>query len=151
MTVKHYTYKSPVGTIMIEADDDGLMALRFSDEDYSSEIGINNVISQTIAWLDDYFSGKVPAFTPPLKFAATDFRQKVWRCLQSVPYGSTVSYSYIAKLLHSSPRAVGGAIARNPIAIIIPCHRVIGSNGAMTGYAWGLERKRFLLSLENQR
>lgn len=156
-----YIYRSPLGNMLITADKEGLASLQFAENRNSlsdtagndlicSEdvIPYDGILSRTVAWLDEYFAGDVPDFIPPLKFETTDFRRRVLDYLLTIPYGSVVSYSCIARQLHSSPRAVGGAVAHNPIAIIIPCHRVLGSNGDITGYAWGLERKRALLSLE---
>ena len=104
-------------------------------------------------WLDLYFSGRVPDFTPPLRPRGTAFRRAVWALLLTVPYGATVSYGGLAGQLacgrsRMSAQAVGGAVGHNPIALIIPCHRVIGADGRLTGYAGGLERKQALLRLE---
>ncbi len=115
------------------------------------------VLLQTKRWLDCYFLGEIPAFTPPLHLLGTDFQLEVWACLRAIPYGETRTYGEIARLLaekrgipRMSAQAVGGAVGRNPISIIVPCHRVIGANGGLTGYAGGLERKTALLKLESR-
>ena len=112
------------------------------------------VFASTCRWLETYYSGVEPGFTPPLSFRdATPFQAAVWQILESIPYGAVMSYNQISAVLNergisSSPRAVGGAVGRNPISLIIPCHRVIGADGRLTGYAAGIERKRRLLILE---
>lgn len=103
-------------------------------------------------WLEQYFRGGVPDFTPPLAPKGTPFQNAVWALLRTIPYGETRSYGALAEQLgRASPRALGGAVARNPISLIIPCHRVVGSGGSLTGYAGGLERKEWLLRLEQSR
>lgn len=106
-------------------------------------------------WLDQYFSGKKPFIIPPIKLEGTEFRKSVWAVLQTIPYGVTTTYGDIGKEIAKqqgkdtmSAQAVGGAVGHNPISIIIPCHRVIGSNGKLTGYAGGMERKKYMLDLE---
>ena len=109
------------------------------------------VLAQARAWLKDYFAGKQPDLNGiPLAPPGTDFQKRVWQYLLTIPYGETRTYGDLAKALDSSPRAVGGAVGRNPISILIPCHRVVGSDGSLTGYAGGLEAKRFLLALESR-
>ena len=109
------------------------------------------VLAQARAWLEDYFAGKRPDLQDiPLDPPGTDFQKRVWQYLLTIPYGETRTYGDLAKALVSSPRAVGGAAGRNPISILIPCHRVVGSDGSLTGYAGGLEAKRFLLALESK-
>ena len=110
---------------------------------------------ETIQWLDVYFAGKEPDFTPSLHLIGSDFRQAVWNILLSIPYGRTMTYGQIAKQLAKntgidkmSAQAVGGAVGHNPISIIVPCHRVVGTNGSLTGYAGGLDKKIALLKLE---
>ena len=110
---------------------------------------------ETIQWLDVYFAEKEPDFTPPLHLIGSDFRQAVWNILLSIPYGQTMTYGQIAKQLAKntgidkmSAQAVGGAVGHNPISIIVPCHRVVGTNGSLTGYAGGLDKKIALLKLE---
>lgn len=97
-----------------------------------------------------YFAGRKPDFTPPLVFECTDFQRRVWQALNEIPYGQTTTYGEIARRIGCrSAQAVGSAVGRNPIAIIIPCHRVIGTDGTLTGYAFGLDRKQYLLQLES--
>lgn len=146
LSVAHYN--SPLGTIIITADDEALISLQFSDNHHCGSTGYNTIICQAISWLDEYFAGRKLPSPPPIKFQSTDFRVKVWRLLLTIPYGSTVSYADIARQLGSSPRAVGSAVARNPILLIVPCHRVIATNGSLTGFAAGLDRKRYLLEME---
>ena len=107
-------------------------------------------------WLDVYFSGREPDFSVPLHLVGTEFQKEVWEILRSIPYGHTTTYGEIAKqiaakkgLPHMSSQAVGGAVGRNEISVIVPCHRVVGSNGSLTGYAGGMEKKVKLLTLEN--
>ena len=109
------------------------------------------VFDATRQWLDAYFAGTIPQAMPPLMFRGTAFQQHVWAELLTVPYGQTVTYGELARRLgvHSA-QAVGGAVGRNPISIIVPCHRVVGSDGSLTGYAGGLDRKRALLQLEQK-
>ena len=113
------------------------------------------VFDQTLAWLDLYFAGKNPDFTPPLRMKTTEFRKSVWEILLTIPYGETMTYGEIGKQLaekrgipHMSAQAVGGAVGHNSISLIIPCHRVVGSSGSLTGYAGGIEKKIHLLTLE---
>ena len=109
------------------------------------------VFDETYHWLDIYFSGHKPDFIPPLLLQGTPFQQHVWKELLAIPYGQTVTYGELARRLGCrSAQAVGGAVGRNPIAIIVPCHRVVGTNGSLTGYAAGLDRKRALLELEQK-
>lgn len=107
---------------------------------------------ETCRWLDVYFSGKDPGFTPPLSLGGTPFRKTVWEELLRIPFGKTVTYGEIADrigaLSRTSARAVGGAVGHNPVSLIVPCHRVVGAGGALTGYAGGLDLKRRLLLLE---
>ena len=114
------------------------------------------ILAQTRRWLNLYFSGSVPDFTPPLHPIGSDFRQEVWALLLQIPYGQTTTYGALAKQLaeinggkHVSAQAVGGAVGHNPVSIIVPCHRVVGSDGSLTGYAGGIEKKIRLLTLEN--
>jgi methylated-DNA-[protein]-cysteine S-methyltransferase len=110
------------------------------------------VFDETRRWLDLYFTGEKPDFTPQLAPKGTPFQQRVWEILLTIPYGKTVSYGDVARQISPtmSAQAIGGAVGRNPIGIIIPCHRVIGADGSLTGYGGGLERKRWLLELENK-
>ena len=115
------------------------------------------IFGETIRWLDLYFSGKEPDFLPELSLNGTEFRKEVWKLLLEIPYGETVTYGEIAGkiakkkgLLTMSAQAVGGAVGHNPISILVPCHRVVGSDGSLTGYAGGLDKKLALLTLEQK-
>lgn len=148
MNVKAY-YSSPLGSIKINADNYGLTGLKFTDQDDTSTDFIHPVIQTTITWLNTYFSGKVPLKIPPLHLTGTKFQAAVWQALLTIPYGQVRTYSQLADQLNSSPRAVGNAVGKNPVLLIVPCHRVVGQSGRLTGYSGGLERKRQLLNLEN--
>ena len=161
--MKHIcSYRSPLGDITLEADDRELTGLWFEGQKYYpdfSEIVSDEKETRALSlakeWLDIYFSGKEPDIKVPMRFSGTAFRNEVWEILLSIPYGKTVTYGQIAEMLakkrgteRMSARAVGGAVGHNRISIIVPCHRVIGSDGSLTGYAGGTERKRELLKLE---
>lgn len=154
-------YQSPTGMMTIASDEEGLCGLWFQGQKYdrsglcSRERKENEYIRSAKKWLDLYFSGKRPDFTPKLHLSGTDFQILVWKKLLEIPYGATVSYGELARRIASetgtdfmSAQAVAGAVGRNRISIIIPCHRVIGAHGELTGYAGGVERKRELLRLE---
>ena len=159
-----YTHQhhSPLGCITLASDGEALTGLWFDGQKYfldtlCKEHDEKNlpVFEQTVLWLNLYFSGKVPGFTPPLNPKATAFRKAVWDILLTIPYGQTMTYGEIANkivkqrgLAQMSAQAVGGAVGHNPISIIIPCHRVVGANGSLTGYAGGIGRKVQLLTLE---
>ena len=158
-------YESPIGRMLLAADDTGLTGLWFEGQKYfarcldrESEEKELPVFAEAKRWLDIYFSGKEPDFTPPLHFIGTDFQKEVWDILCTIPYGQTMTYGAIADqiakkrgLSRMSAQAVGGAVGHNNLSIIVPCHRVVGSDGSLTGYAGGIERKTFLLNLENAR
>lgn len=156
-------YLSPLGNILLSSDSIGLTGLWFEYQKYYAE-GLSSIqeevetdlLKDAKRWLDIYFSGKEPDFNIPLHFCGTDFQNDVWQVLCSIPYGHTITYKDIGKeiaikrnLPHMSSQAIGGAVGHNRISIIVPCHRVVGSNGSLTGYAGGMERKLALLSLEN--
>ena len=144
-------YHSPLGDIVLTSDGLALTGLRFAEATNGEPAQDIPPLADACRWLDLYFSGAKPDFTPRLAPQGTPFQQSVWRELLAIPYGHTVSYGYIAQRLHcSSAQAVGGAVGCNPIALIIPCHRVVGSDGHLTGYAYGLDRKQWLLSHEAQ-
>ena len=156
-------YESPIGRMLLAADDTGLTGLWFEGQKYfarcldrETEEKELPVFAEAKRWLDIYFSGKEPDFTPPLHFIGTDFQKEVWEILCAIPYGQTMTYGAIADQLakkrglsRMSAQAVGGAVGHNNLSIIVPCHRVVGSDGSLTGYAGGIERKTFLLNLEN--
>ena len=145
-------YDSPIGLIEIEGSDQGISAIRFVDERGTADQSIPAVLFSCKQQLDEYFDGKRKTFDIKLDLSsATPFHREVWRLVRSIPYGHTRSYSDIAVTIgrpHAS-RAVGQANGHNPFPIIIPCHRVIGKNGRLTGYAYGLGTKQALLALEN--
>ena len=144
------TYDSPLGILTISCEDGALTELRFTDAPINTTDTTNPILEETRRWLDGYFNGEEPVFAPQLAPSGTLFQQRVWNELLVIPYGETVTYGDIARRINcKSAQAVGRAVGANPIAIIIPCHRVIGSDGSLTGYAYGLERKRQLLRLEN--
>lgn len=155
-------YPSPIGNMLLAADEMGLTGLWFEGQKYfaldldkkheEKEIPLFEKVKK---WLDIYFSGKEPDFTIPLHLTGTDFQNEVWEILCTIPYGQTMTYGEIAKriaarkgLPHMSAQAVGGAVGHNRISIIVPCHRVVGADGSLTGYAGGIEKKAKLLKLE---
>lgn len=158
-------YDSPIGNILLAADNIGLTGLWFEGQKYFAlHLDIEHqekdlpVFTEAKRWLDIYFSGKEPDFTIPLHYKGTDFQKDVWEILCSIPYGKTMTYGEIARQIASkrglkrmSAQAVGGAVGHNPISIIVPCHRVIGANGTLTGYAGGIDKKVKLLTLERCR
>ncbi len=155
-------YQSPLGGITMSSDGRFLTGLWFDGQKYfGSTLGQGHegrdlpVFRQAAEWLDIYFSGRQPGFRPPLRLKGTEFQREVWNLLLAIPYGQTTTYGAIARrmaegrgLPHLSAQAVGGAVGRNPVSLIVPCHRVVGSDGSLTGYAGGLDRKRALLALE---
>ncbi|MBQ7155449.1 MAG: methylated-DNA--[Synergistaceae bacterium] len=141
-------YDSPLGKILLACDDEGLTLLSFVGAGEQEGRG-HSVIDEAKRWLDVYFAGGVPDFVLPLNPSGTEFQRRVWEALRRIPYGQSTTYGAIARELGCrSAQAVGQAVGRNPIGIIIPCHRVLGSDGSLTGYAGGLERKAALLRLE---
>ena len=156
-------YNSPLGGILLAADESGLTGLWFDGQKYfardlpAEHVEQNTpVLSEAKRWLDIYFTGREPDFTPPLHPIGSVFRQSVWEILLQIPYGQTTTYGEIARQLAAklglprmSAQAVGGAVRHNEISIIIPCHRVVGTNGSLTGYAGGIDKKVKLLELEH--
>lgn len=143
-------YHSPIGPITLVSDGTSLTELNFGGSQDLKDQHDLPVFTETRRWLDLYFSGQQPSFTPPIHPQGTPFQQKVWQELLKIPYGQTTSYGTIARKIGCrSAQAIGQAVHRNPISIIIPCHRVIGADGSLTGYASGLDIKRRLLQLEN--
>ncbi len=157
-------YSSPLGTILLASEDDSLIGLWFEGQRYLDRTrpaglearGEAPVLREAALWLDDYFAGRRPdPDRLPLAPIGSSFRRLVWRLLREIPYGETTTYGALAKETARrlgretmSAQAVGGAVAHNPLSILIPCHRVVGADGSLTGYAGGLERKRALLALE---
>ena len=145
------SYQSPVGTLQVICSNDALVALTFLKEGEKEEYTeSNNLTEQTCKQLKEYFSGERKVFQLPMQQNGTDFQAKVWHLLQTIPYGRTVSYMDLSKSYGDvkSIRAVAAANGKNNIAIVVPCHRVIGSNQTLTGYAGGLWRKQWLLAHE---
>ncbi len=145
---------SPLGDLTLASRGEALCGLWFNGQKYFAaglpaerEERDLPVFRETRRWLEAYFSGSAPDFLPPLAPEGTPFRRRVWEALLTIPYGETVTYGELAQRLGTAPRAVGSAVGRNPVSILIPCHRVVGSGG-LTGYAGGLERKRALLEIE---
>ncbi len=157
-----YPYLSPLGSLTLASDGEALTGLWFEGQaHFGSTLGPERaerslpVFTETARWLDRYFDGVEPGFLPPLRLIGTPFRTLVWELLLDIPYGQTASYTALAERAAArlgrermSARAVGGAVGRNPISLLVPCHRVLGADGSLTGYAGGIERKRQLLSLE---
>ena len=144
-------FESPVGTVEIRADETGVVSVCFLHEPPAQEKRRSNAITELCErQLREYFDGKRRDFTVPLHTEGSGFQQKVWEQLRLIPYGKTISYLEIAKRLGDPglTRAVGTANNRNPVAVIVPCHRVIGADGSLIGYAGGVDRKRKLLLLE---
>ena len=156
MSICECCYQSPLGNILMISDGTSLTELSFADASGMEKNACPlPVFNDTRRWLDMYFAGQIPDFLPRLSPQGTAFRQSVWNMLLAIPYGQTTSYGELAKEIASrrqtekmSAQAVGGAVGHNPIAIIIPCHRVIGKDGSLTGYGGGLWRKEWLLQLE---
>ena len=157
-------FHSPCGDILLAADQTGLTGLWFEWQKYFAagleaehEEKETSVLKQAKDWLDTYFSGKNPDFSVPLHFTGTDFQNKVWELLCSIPYGETKTYGELAEQFakkhghKTSPRAVGSAVGHNRISIIVPCHRILGADGSLTGYAGGIDRKKMLLELESEK
>ncbi|BDC97743.1 methylated-DNA--[protein]-cysteine S-methyltransferase [Persicobacter psychrovividus] len=141
-------YPSPLGVLKIISDGKGITALTIVEEAKTNLM--HPILHEAVQQLAQYFQGKRKQFRLPLQPEGTPFQQKVWAALQEVPHGTVISYKALALKLGDEKlvRAVANANARNPVAILIPCHRVIGSGGQLTGYAWGLEKKAVLLQLE---
>lgn len=162
MTFIQY-YDSPLGRILLAADEIGLTGLWFEGQKYYAaqlpEAHTEQetpILTEAKRWLDIYFTGKKPDFLPPLHPIGSAFRQAVWEILLQIPYGQTMTYGEIARqiaaqkgLARMSAQAVGGAVGHNEISVIIPCHRVVGTNGSLTGYAGGIDKKMRLLELEH--
>lgn len=156
-------YNSPIGVCLLAADDKNLIGLWFEGQKYYCPISDskeyspqNEILKNTESWLNAYFEGRNPSISEiPLMPRGSDFQQEVWRILCEIPYGEVITYGEIAKIIarkqgkeRMSAQAVGGAVGHNPISIIIPCHRVIGANQSLTGYAGGVNKKRWLLKHE---
>lgn len=155
-------YMTPVGKVLLAADEQGLTGLWFEGQKYFAlhldqerEEREIPLFADVKRWLDIYFSGREPYFKVPLHLRGTDFQKEVWEILCSIPYGKTMTYGEISRKLaerrclpHMSAQAAGGAVGKNPVSIIVPCHRVVGADGSLTGYAGGIDKKVKLLTLE---
>lgn len=143
------SYDSPLGKLTLSSDGEALTGLHFVTVFETRETDLP-VFDAAKRWLDIYFNGVSPDFTPPLKLCGSAFRKAVWNILLTIPFGQTMTYGKIAAKFsdHMSAQAVGNAVGHNPIALIVPCHRVIGVNGKLTGYAGGVDKKIKLLELE---
>ncbi|WP_454738982.1 methylated-DNA--[protein]-cysteine S-methyltransferase [Cupriavidus necator] len=151
---------SPLGTMLLRAEGAYLTGVFFAGQKYHPTGIVDSrdlppaeaaALDRAAAELGEYFAGQRDTFTVPVRFAGSPFQQRVWEALQAIPCGETASYGELARTLGLPPshaRAVGGAVGRNPLSVIVPCHRVLGSAGALTGYAGGIERKRVLLQRE---
>lgn len=143
--------ESPVGRLAVEADHDAVTSLRWvGDDERADDTSSTRVLTEAVRQLDRYFGRKLTRFDLPLAARGTDFQKRVWAALVEIPYGSTETYGHLAERIGSprGTRAVGAATGRNPISIIVPCHRLVGASGGLVGYAGGLDRKRWLLDLE---
>lgn len=158
MTYYKCLYQSPLGSLSLITTTKGLRGIWFEDQKYFERgvtelpiMEIHPILRQTMTLLDTYFAGHAVDLSGlPLDLPASPFQKAVWKVLQEIPYGQTMTYGQIAKRLGiASGQAVGGAVGKNPISILIPCHRVVGSQGQLTGYAGGLEKKRWLLAHES--
>ncbi len=156
-TIHHTTVASPLGDVILAASDDGLLGIWFHNQRYLPDMRgwqpapAHPVLVQTAQQLRDYFAGRRQHFDLPLDLSrGTAFQQAVWRALLAIPAGGTTSYGALSQSLGKprAVRAVGAAVGRNPLSIVVPCHRVLGSDGSLTGYAGGLPRKSALLQLE---
>lgn len=158
-------YNSYAGVITLASDGDALTGLWFDGQKYFGETLPSEVekkelpvFTQAKEWLDIYFQGEEPGFTPPLNLSGTPFRREIWNILLSIPYGQNMTYGQIADVIarqkglsRMSAQAVGNAVGHNPVSLIVPCHRVVGGKGQLTGYAGGVDRKEKLLALEKGR
>lgn len=151
--MKSAVYDSPIGPLTLASNGEAIRQLEFENGRYPQAAhprGADKLLDQAQRELDAYFAGKLKNFTVPVAPNGTSFQRKAWAALQKIPYGATRTYGQQAAALGNpaASRAVGAANGRNPIAVIIPCHRVIGAGGSLTGFGGGLERKKFLLDLE---
>lgn len=160
-----YHYTSPIGGITMASNGESLTGLWFDGQKYfASTLSQRHmekqlpVFDRTCEWLDLYFSGKGPDFMPHVFMCVSNFRRDVYEILMTIPFGETMTYKEVAdliakkhRIISMSAQAVGGAIAHNPISLVIPCHRVIGTNGKLTGYAGGLDKKEWLLNMEKRK
>ena len=149
-------YDSPIGVLLLECEEDGLTGIWFDREPKEAEI-THPILEKTKLWLDDYFSGRNPEPDIPVKLYGTPFQKQVWQLLMTIPYGQTRTYGSIAREMaaltgkeNMSAQAIGQAVGKNPVSLLIPCHRVVGTGGRLTGYAGGLDKKVWLLEHEKR-
>ena len=152
------TMQSPIGELLLVADESAFTGVYYAGRKHIPAIHKNwktdwknPILKEAVAQLKDYFAGKRDEFDLPLRMTGTGFQEKVWKEIARIPFGETLTYSELARRVGSPTaiRAAGASTGRNPMSIIVPCHRVVGKNGSLTGFAGGLERKRHLLKLEN--
>jgi len=149
-TIAKTYYDTPIGTVALTASQSGISSLYFTEQPTHEINPAHDYLLECIEQLDEYFDGKRTHFSVFLDMQGTEFQQRVWRALMDIPMGTTLTYLQLAKRIQSpdAVRAVGGACGKNKHWLLIPCHRVIGSNGQLTGYAGGLKRKRWLIHHE---
>lgn len=147
-------YNAPLGDMVLASQGDAVTGVWFVGQKHCPplhEMGASPVLDACRRWLDIYFSGRQPDFFPQIQLVGTPFQLSVWEALRRIPYGTTVTYGELARSFDPpcrSAQAVGQAVGRNPVSILVPCHRVLGADGTLTGYAGGIERKRALLAIE---
>jgi len=155
--MSHTTFQSPFGALTLMAGAEGLRRLYFpgtapaldpAEPTAPEAVATEAVLAGACAQLEEYFAGHRRTFELPIECSGTAFQRSVWRALQEIPYGATTTYGTLGRQLGAQPRAIGAAVGSTPVPIVIPCHRVIGADGSLTGYGGGLERKRALLALE---
>ena len=153
-------YMSPIGGITLASDGKALVGLWFDGQKYFADVldpvhkerQDLEIFAETRRWLDIYFSGENPGFLPNIALRGSEFRKAVWRKLLEIPYGQTTTYGALARSMNcKSAQAVGGAVGHNPLSLIVPCHRVVGTGGKLTGYAGGIDKKEWLLHMEGAR
>ncbi|GAA3895148.1 methylated-DNA--[protein]-cysteine S-methyltransferase [Anoxybacillus suryakundensis] len=145
-------YESPIGWLQIIGTNDGIERIDVVEQGGDQNEKVAEPLMQSLEEIEQYFQKKRTSFSIPLKLVGTPFQMRVWEALQTIPYGQTVSYAHIAKQIGQpkAVRAVGNAVGNNPITIVIPCHRVVRTGGELGGYAWGIERKKWLLEHETR-
>jgi methylated-DNA-[protein]-cysteine S-methyltransferase len=144
-------YDSPIGTLEVQGTDEGILSIKFTEEKTQVE-NVSHVVEECIRQLGEYFEGSLRKFDIKIMSQGTEFQRKVWNELTGIPFGKTAAYKDIARSIGNAKavRAVGNANGKNPCSIVVPCHRIIGSDGSLTGYAWGLWRKEWLLAHERK-
>lgn len=156
MACFHTWYESPLGRLCLYSDGTSLMGVEFEQSRHPGPATRMKAerrddatpFGATRRWLDAYFAGERPPSDIPIRLLGTPFQRRVWRCIASIPYGTTMTYGEVARVVGSAPRAVGRATGRNPLPLIVPCHRVVGAKGSLTGFGGGMRRKVWLLEHE---